>query len=340
MNHTRLQISFFLILILATFSLVFFIFKPYFVALFLAVIFAIVFRPVYHFIRRRFERFPSIASIITVLFVLTVILLPFTFFTILLFDDARDLYFRLSVDEFSSLEALTATLEGFLERYIPNVSLDIESYVRQVLDWLVGNLGQLFSGFVRVIIGLLVMIIALFYLFRDGDALKERLLFFSPLDNKFDEGILAKLEKAVNSVVKGSLLIATIQGIVAGVGFVIFGIPDPILWGSVAAIAGLIPGLGTTIVVVPAVIYLFVAGHTLSAVGLLAWGAIAVGLIDNVLNPYLIERGTKLHPFLILLSVIGGLAFFGPIGFLAGPVVLSLLFALLDIYPLIITKGG
>jgi predicted PurR-regulated permease PerM len=104
------------------------------------------------------------------------------------------------------------------------------------------------------------------------------------------------------------------------------------LWGSFAVVAALIPGFGTALVIVPGVIYLFFASTTLHAIGLLIWGILGVGLIDNYLGPLLVNRGVHIHPFLILLSVMGGLVFFGPIGFIAGPLLVALLFALLEIY--------
>ena len=115
-------------------------------------------------------------------------------------------------------------------------------------------------------------------------------------------------------------------------GFSIFGVPNPILWGSVAAVAALIPGVGTALVLIPSILYLFFIGETVSASGLLVWGIVAVGLVDNILGPKLVGRGIKLHPFLTLLSILGGISFFGPLGFLFGPLTLSLLFAFLEIY--------
>ena len=116
------------------------------------------------------------------------------------------------------------------------------------------------------------------------------------------------------------------------VGFWIFGVPNAILWGSFAAIAALIPGIGTALVLTPAILFLFARGEIFSAIGLLAWGVGVVGLIDNFLGPRLMGRGIELHPLIILLSVLGGIGFFGPIGFLLGPLIVSLFFALLDIY--------
>ena len=120
------------------------------------------------------------------------------------------------------------------------------------------------------------------------------------------------------------------------VGIWIFGIPNATLWGSIAAIAALIPSVGTSLVVLPGVLYLFLFGERFAALGLMIWGMTAVGLIDNILGPHLMKRGIAIHPFFILLSVLGGLGLFGPVGFLIGPLILALLFALLDIYAKVI----
>jgi predicted PurR-regulated permease PerM len=154
----------------------------------------------------------------------------------------------------------------------------------------------------------------------------------SPLLDMYDERIFTKVDTAIHSIVRGSLVIGLIQGILTGVGFWVAGIPNPALWGSVAAIAAFIPGVGTSLVLGPGIIYLFITGSTVAAVGLLAWAVFAVGLIDNFLSAHLVQRGVAVHPFIILLSVLGGLAFFGPIGFILGPLVIAFLIALLDIY--------
>jgi len=105
-----------------------------------------------------------------------------------------------------------------------------------------------------------------------------------------------------------------------------------VLWGVIAAFGALIPGVGTTIVLVPAVLYLLWTSQYLFALGLFIWGTAAVGLIDNLLGPYLISRGNNLHPYMILLSVLGGVLAFGPIGFVVGPVLLSLFLVLIELY--------
>ncbi|MEK7557155.1 MAG: AI-2E family transporter, partial [Patescibacteria group bacterium] len=177
---------------------------------------------------------------------------------------------------------------------------------------------------------------ALFYFFRDGEFIVTKLKVVSPLQDRYDASVITRLHDAINSVIRGALLIAVIQGILTGVGLTVFGVPNAVLWGSIAIIAALIPYVGTAAVLAPAIIYLFLIDRVGASVGLLAWGIVAVGLIDNFLGPRLVNRGIKLHPVVILLAVLGGLVFFGPLGYILGPLVISLLFALLDIYPLLL----
>lgn len=211
-------------------------------------------------------------------------------------------------------------------------SLNITEFLQTGLQWAFSNIDKLFNGLAKIILGIFVTFLALFYFLRDGHDLKKQIIALSPLGDADDERIMKKLEQAIYSIFAGGLIVGIIQGILTGIGFAIFGVPNPAVWGTVAAISALIPGIGTSLVLVPGILYLFFTGMTTPAIGLLIWGLLAVGMIDNFLGPILINRGIKIHPFLILISVLGGIAFFGLIGFILGPLILAFLFALLDIY--------
>ena len=234
------------------------------------------------------------------------------------------------------LEEKIVAIEKYVNDLAPDSNFDIDLYkfVENGVSWIAKNLDVLFSEFAKGTINLFLVIISLFFFLRDGKKIKKTVIRWSPLDDKYDERILDKMTVAVNSVVKGSLLIAIIQGFLSGIGFVIFGVPSPVLWGFVATIAALIPSVGTGLILIPAVLFLYFSSAPVWAiVGLIAWGLGVVGLVDNFLRPILIEKGIKIHPFLILLSVFGGISFFGPIGFLAGPITLSFVFALIEVCP-------
>jgi predicted PurR-regulated permease PerM len=166
----------------------------------------------------------------------------------------------------------------------------------------------------------------------------QLLIKISPLPDSEDEIILNRMANAVRAVATGTLFLSLIQGTFAAIGFAIFGIPHPILWGTIATVGALMPGIGTSLVAAPAIIYLFVIGDTVPAIGLLIWSALVVGLVDNILGPYLIGRKSNMHPFIILLSVLGGIVVFGPLGFIVGPVIVALFLVLLEIYDQYILK--
>jgi predicted PurR-regulated permease PerM len=336
MNHQKSELYFLLTLLAGIFVLTFFIFKPFLYALILAIVFATVFAPFHKKVLTITRERRGLAALLATVSVLIAVVVPLAFLGIQIFQEAAGLYSSLAQNGGATdLSRGMGDVVNSIKRFFPvpvELSIDIDQYMRQGLNWLLQHLGPLFSNVAKVMLGVFVFLIALYYLFKDGHKLRVAVIALSPLQDIHDETIFNKLTLAINSVIKGSLAVALIQGILTAVGFAIFGVPNVALWGSVAAIAALIPGVGTALVLLPAILFLFFSGKTFFAVGLLLWGLTAVGLVDNFLGPKLVERGMRLHPFLILLSILGGIGFFGPLGFLLGPLVLSLLFALLEIY--------
>jgi predicted PurR-regulated permease PerM len=140
------------------------------------------------------------------------------------------------------------------------------------------------------------------------------------------------LKDSINRIFRGTFVIAIVQGVLSWIGLSIFGIPSPALWGVVAGLASLVPTLGTSIVFIPAILFLFFSGMQLQALGLLIWAALLVGMIDNVLAPYLISKREEVPPLFILFAILGGISVMGGIGIVIGPLVLSLLYTLVSIY--------
>lgn len=325
-----------LILLAGAFALAFFVVKPFLYALILAMAFATVFAPLHKKILAATRQHKSLAALLATVAVLIVVVAPLAFLSVQIFQEAASLYASLIQNGgTTSLSRILNDTMLAIKGYVPlpmEFSLDITQYTRQALGLLLQNFGSLFTNTAKIVMSIFIFLIALYYLFKDGEKLKGAVAALSPLHDTYNETIVRKLESAVNSVIRGNLVVALIQGVLTATGFALFGVPNPVLWGSVAAIAALIPGIGTALVLLPAIFYLFAHGATLPAAGLLLWGMTAVGLIDNFLGPKLAERGMQIHPFLILLSILGGIGFFGPLGFLLGPLVLSLLAALLGIY--------
>lgn len=340
-EHQRIiQIIFFTLLLGGFSLLLFFVIEPYLSALFLALIFAVIFYPVHEYLQNKL-RFNDIwASVVSLLAFIIVIMLPLSIVGILLFQEAIEATTTLSEGGgfIQYLNDKLVSLETYIQSIAPDleVNFSMQSAFAGVSAWITQNVSGIFSSFATGLINLLIMLFGLFFFLKDGKRLRETIVSWSPLQDMHDENILEKMVVAVNSVIKGSLIIAAIQGFLAGIGFAIFGVPAPIMWGFIATVAALIPAVGTSIVWIPMVIWLYVTGATIPALGLLLWSAFIVGIIDNILRPILIERGVKVHPFLILLSVFGGLHFFGPIGFLYGPILLSFVSSLIEILPSIV----
>jgi len=340
MNEKILRPYFLLALIVISFTLVFFIFRPFLIPLVLAAVFASVLQPLYRALLRRMERVPGLASLATIFIAVVCILIPLSLISVQITHDAQSLYTSLSGGNGKAyLDSAVHYANDTVSRYAPSLALSpaelsasIDQLMRDGLLWVVQNLGGAFGGAARVVLIFFVFLIALYYLLRDGALLKRAIIEMSPLADTEDKVVFTRLELAVHSVIRGSLMIALIQGVLTGIGFIIFGVPNSVLWGVVAAFAALIPGIGTSLVLGPGIAYLFVFDAVAPAVGLLIWSVFAVGLIDNLLGPRLLGRGMQLHPLLVLLSVFGGLVFFGPAGIFLGPLCTSLLFALLSIY--------
>ena len=330
MQETRTQTIFFFSLLGIVAILNVAIFLPYLSPLVIALTVAVMLRPMYKYVLKQVKR-PFLASLISVILVLFLLVIPFALLGWQIFVEAENLYSHLSSSEGSSaFNQIVDQVLGPIKAINPSIAGNIGQYTRQVADSVLQNVGPVFSGIFNVVLKFFLMLFALFFIWKDGEKLKKAAFSLSPMSDEFDRAILKKMEAAIDSVIRGQLTIALVQGLVTMVGFLIFGVPNPVLWGSIAAIAALIPSVGTTLVILPAVVYLYITGNTGSAIGLAVWGAFAVGFIDNLLAPVLLTKNIKVHPFLILLSVLGGIGFFGIIGFLLGPLLLTLFVALLD----------
>lgn len=329
-----LRTTFFFGLLLVSLAVGFLLLKPYATGLLLAVTLAVVLRPLYRRLLKYLPHAGTAAFLMTVLAVL-IIVGPLAAVLSQIVSQAAEFYSHLAQ---GSWDAVRLPLGNLAEKFpglaaFQGVSSSFGEYLQSGAGWLIGNFGDFFSGLASFGMNTLVGLFALYYLLKDGSRLKNFLLSLSPFREPETKEIYSKLALSIRSVWAGTLSIAVIQGILAGIGFWIFGVPQPALWGTITVVTALVPAIGTALVWLPAAAYLFSIGETSMALGLFLWGAVLVGSVDNFLRPQLIERYMKVHPFLILVSVLGGLSLFGPLGFLLGPLVLSLILALLEIYP-------
>jgi predicted PurR-regulated permease PerM len=335
MDAKTLERWFVVALLAIVLTVVYLMFRPFLSVIFLSAVLAVVFEPIHLRITKRLKS-PSLSAFITLLIVIALVVLPLSLFGSQLVQEAAGMlgYLTNHAAE-NGFSDVVGNANELVQRIAPSVNIgvaDIAGYAEGVLAWLVQSAGLIFAGVARFALSTFLFLLLFFYLVRDGAFLKKRLVELSPLSDTHEKEILRTLGRAINSVVRGSLVIAVIQGLVAAIGFTIFDVPNPALWSGVLVVSSFVPTVGTALVNVPIVLYLFLSGDTLGAVGLAIWAFAAVGLVDNFLGPHIIGRGTRLHPLLTLFAVLGGIGLFGPIGLLAGPVIMSLLLALLHIY--------
>lgn len=335
MDTKKLQLYFFIGLLLIVLGMSVALFAPFLVPIALAFMAAIVTKPVHQWILNHVNKRKSLAAALATIFVLVVILAPLGFIvsqvtieSYQFYSDARDGSFDTSL--------VTSSITQPIQRIFPNFDLDVESMVRDVSESLVTNARTIFSNTAKIALAAFITIVALFYMLRDGETFRRAIVRLSPLNDTYDNDIIEKVEQAVNSVVRGSLFTALLKGVLAAGGFAVFGVPHPVLWGALTIFVSFLPGVGAGLTLIPAVAYLFLQNSVGASIGLAVWGALVVGLIDNILMPIVVGKGFTVHPLIVLLSVLGGIVFFGPVGIFLGPLVIALLSALLEIYKLIV----
>lgn len=333
LNH-KAETNFIFAFLIGFLVLTFFIFKPYLYAIITAGAFATVFYPIHKKILNKLKS-NGWAALATTLLIMTIIIAPLTFAGVQIISQASGLYTSLIVDQAATetgFQTVMRNIESAAQSIAPGVTINFKQYLTEGLTALLGRFGGIFTGTFYVVINIFIAILACFYFLKNSAELKERAASLLPLRVSYFHNIISELEAAVDSIIRGSMVIALVQGTLVGTGFFILGVPNALLWGSIGAIAALIPGLGTALVSFPAIIYLFATNNTGAAIGLIIWSMAIVGMVDNILSPYLIGRGMKIHSFFVLLSILGGIAFFGPLGIILGPLTLSLVFALLSTY--------
>jgi predicted PurR-regulated permease PerM len=176
------------------------------------------------------------------------------------------------------------------------------------------------------------MLYAMFFFLMDGPRILDKFLYYMPLSPADEERMVEKFLSVSRATIKGTLIIGIVQGGLAGIAFWVVGIDGAVFWGTIMAILSIIPGVGTALVWIPAVIYLVAKGHMGSAIGLFVWCAAVVGTVDNVLRPWLVGKDTKMPDLLILLGTLGGLIVFGAPGIIIGPIIAALFVTIWDIY--------
>lgn len=314
--------------------------RDFLLALLLAAIIAGGVRPVYRRLSRRLKRRENLAAGLTVALLSLLVIGPLIAFGLVVADQAIDLGRALNPwvhDQFGTHGAI----ERLFERY-PQLSA-LRPYREQILQkageagaglgaLLVAVVSAAAQQLLAFVLLLFVMLYATFYFLIDGPAILRKVLLYLPLPAEDEDKLLGRFLSVARATVKGTLVIGAIQGALGGVAFWVAGISGAAFWATVMGLLSVIPGLGSALVWVPGVVYLLVLGKTGAALALTLWCALIVGSVDNFMRPWLVGKDTKLPDLMILLSTLGGIVLFGPLGFIIGPIVAALFVTVWDIY--------
>jgi predicted PurR-regulated permease PerM len=333
--HMTIEKWFFLLITGIVLYLFWTVIQPFAFVLLIAGVVAIILSPVDRLLCK-WVKSPRLSAIMLAVGVFLLVFVPILILLLLMAHQASDLV-QATIADTSWLDQLNpetsplfAALPVVLQEQL--LAIDLIGIGQSAASWAFDNVGNVFSSTTKLLLNTFMFFIALYYLLVERERMYAEALALSPLRDSIDEKILKRITNTLRQVVFGVLLLAIVQGLLAGIGMTIFGVPGSIMWGAVTIVAALVPFVGTALVLIPAVLYLFFTGSTAAAVGLFIWSVVFVGLADNFIGPYLIRGTTHMHAFLVLLSVLGGLMTFGPVGVLVGPTVLAAMLALIELY--------
>ena len=334
------QRSFLVLLILV--SLAFgFILEPFWGAIFWACAVTVIFAPVQRLIVRRIGERPNTAAGITLLICMAIVVIPVILLSMAFVSEGVQFYQRVEAGEIDPRQILQRLRDAFpwVDTLLVEFGIDTNNLKDRISEWMVSasqflaketfSIGQNTFSF---LISLALMMYLTFFLLRDGEQLVHLIVKALPLGDEREHALFQKFAEVTRATVKGNLVVAIVQGTLGGIIFWILDIPGPLLWGVVMAFLSLIPAVGAAIIWFPVCIYLYATGSWISATVLLGYGAIVIGLADNVLRPILVGRDTKLPDYVVLFSTIGGISLFGINGFVIGPLVAALFMATWQIF--------
>ncbi|GIU68405.1 MAG: AI-2E family transporter [Candidatus Pacearchaeota archaeon] len=308
----------------------FFILKPILFSIIFALVLAFIFNPVYDFIYLRIKS-RNIAAFLIVLILLVVIILPIWFFLPTLLRQSY-LAFQ-SINQIDFVEILQTILPKTetMKELSNNIGPVLNNFVSSTISSFSKSLTKLILDFPVIGLQIFVVFFTLFYVLRDKDQIILYVKEILPFQKEIKERLFKYTQEVTSSILYGQIIVGIIQGLIAGIGFFIFKVNNAFFLTIIAIILGVLPIIGTAIVWIPVVIFLFVAGNPISGWGVFVFGIIS-STIDNILRPIIVSKKTKLSPLILLISMIGGVFVFGILGFIIGPLVISYLIVLLEAY--------
>ena len=342
-NLPGLEDKFFLFLIITVSFAFAWILWPYSGAILWATVLAIVFAPLYRRLSVSMRRRRTLAALVTLLIIVLIVILPLTLVTSLLLQEGFRVYERIQSGDLNFrqyfkqvFDMLPAWVTGLLDRFeLTNLALMQERLssglvkTSQFLATKALSIGQNTFAFV---VDLFIVLYLLFFLLRDSDGLTRGIREAIPLYPEQRRALFSKFTAVIRATIKGTVVVAIVQGALGGLIFWALGVHAPVLWAALMAVLSLLPAIGSALVWLPVAIFFLVTGAIWQGIVLIAFGVLVIGLVDNVLRPVLVGKETKIPDYVVLIATLGGIAIFGVNGFVIGPVIAAMFMAAWDIF--------
>ncbi|MBU0983778.1 MAG: AI-2E family transporter [candidate division Zixibacteria bacterium] len=332
MKREYFLISLFFLITAIIFYLFYQVIIPFFVPIAWAAVFVILFFPLYERLLSRFKH-PNGASVIMCLLIVVLIIGPLTYLFIALVNEAADAVARVNalyrtgqLNEFFSFDLPGKSyLQEKLAPYYDISKIDFDVLVRDAFNKVSGVVVKqttwLVANGTRTVFFFGLFIFAMFYFFRDGRLLMIKIKRLLPLARPQVERAISDLRDVIHATIYGGVVIALLQGFLGGLLFVIMGISSPIFWGAIMAVLSIIPLVGASLVYIPAGLILLLGGSYVKGIIVILVGVVVISQVDNVVRPLVIAGKTSLHPLMLFFTILGGIAAFGMLGLVIGPMI-------------------
>lgn len=316
------------------------IISPFLASIAWAIVFSIVFYPVYAYLSG-YIRIKAIASVITIILILIVIVGPFTYLTFVLIDELQSVAEKINENRFGSIQELIDRVRSsvIFEKITPYMGFKdfmseeaIMENIKKIGKGLAENLSLRITNIISAAIDFVFMIFTTFFLLKDGPGFLSKTKGYMPFNDAQKDKLASQVKDTIISTVYGGVAVAVIQGILGGLIFYIIGIDSPVMWGVAMSIMSFVPLVGTFAIWGPTSAFLVIQGSYLKGIGLLLFGVFVISMVDNILKPLIIGSRTKMHTIIILFSVLGGIKLFGMIGLIMGPLIMAIFVSVFEIF--------
>ncbi len=334
---TRISV---LILLIAVLTIFYFMVQGFLMALVLSAIFSGIMYGLYERLTRRFNGRKSLASLATILIFVLAVVIPLGVFSYVLVKQTIHLsenFLPVVKERIEHPDSFADELEefGVVKGIFPQHEQVLEIVnkgIQAMTGFVTKGLENFTTGTAKFFFEAFIALFAMYYFLIHGKEYINQLLYYLPLKTVQERILLDRFVTVTKSTLKGALIIGIVQGGLGAIAMALAGVDSVLFWGVVMAVLSIIPGVGPAIIWLPAGIFLFFGGHVPQAIGLILFGVIVIGNIDNFMRPRLMAKDTKLPDLMILCGTLGGLALFGVSGLVIGPIVAALVISMLEIY--------